>query len=56
MRLLSKASHTRRIRVKTDPVGVGVNLKELLALKGSEVLPKRWVVERILTWIDQAEG
>jgi putative transposase len=33
--------------------GVSVNWEELLAPKGFQVLPKRWVVERTFSWIDQ---
>ena len=33
--------------------GVAVNWEELLPPKGFQVLPKRWVVERIFSWIDQ---
>jgi putative transposase len=30
-----------------------VNWEDLLPLKGFQVLPKRWVVERTFSWIDQ---
>jgi putative transposase len=33
--------------------GVAVNWEELLPPKGFQVLPKRWVVERTFSWIDQ---
>ncbi len=33
--------------------GVAVNWEELLSPKGFQVLPKRWVVERTFSWIDQ---
>jgi putative transposase len=33
--------------------GVSVNWEELLEPKGFQVLPKRWVVERTFSWIDQ---
>ena len=33
--------------------GVAVDWQELLAPKGFVVLPRRWVVERTLSWIDQ---
>jgi putative transposase len=33
--------------------GVAVNWEELLPPKGFQVLPKRWVVERSFSWIDQ---
>ena len=42
-----------------DPVerGVGLNLRvdweKLLAPKGLQMLPKRWVVERTFSWMDQ---
>jgi putative transposase len=33
--------------------GVAVNWEELLPPKGFQVLPRRWVVERTFSWIDQ---
>ena len=33
--------------------GVAVNWKKLLPPKGFQVLPRRWVVERTFSWIDQ---
>jgi len=33
--------------------GVAVNWEDLLPPKGFQVLPKRWVVERTFSWIDQ---
>ena len=33
--------------------GVAVNWEELLPPRGFQVLPKRWVVERTFSWIDQ---
>ena len=33
--------------------GVAVNWEELLPPRGFQVLPKRWVVERTSSWIDQ---
>jgi putative transposase len=33
--------------------GVAVDWRKLLPLKGYLVLPRRWVVERTLSWIDQ---
>jgi len=33
--------------------GVAVNWEELFPPKGFQVLPKRWVVERTFSWIDQ---
>jgi putative transposase len=33
--------------------GVAVNWEEILPPKGFQVLPKRWVVERTFSWIDQ---
>ena len=33
--------------------GVKVDWKKLLPPKGFQVLPKRWVVERTFSWIDQ---
>ncbi len=33
--------------------GVKVDWENLLPLKGFQVLPKRWVVERTFSWIDQ---
>jgi putative transposase len=34
-------------------VGVGVDWRKLLPPKGFQVLPRRWVVERTIAWIDQ---
>jgi transposase len=34
-------------------VGLAVNWGELLPPKGFQVLPKRWMVERTSSWIDQ---
>ena len=34
--------------------GVAVDWQELLPPKGFQVLPRRWVVERTLSWIDQS--
>jgi len=33
--------------------GVAVHWQELLPPKGFVVLPRRWVVERTIAWIDQ---
>jgi transposase len=33
--------------------GVAVDWRKLLPPKGYLVLPRRWVVERTLSWIDQ---
>ena len=33
--------------------GVAVDLRKLLPPKGYVVLPRRWVVERTISWIDQ---
>jgi transposase len=34
-------------------VGVSVDWQKLLPPKGYMVLPRRWVVERTISWIDQ---
>jgi putative transposase len=33
--------------------GVAVNWEKLMVPKGFQVLPRRWVVERTIAWIDQ---
>ena len=33
--------------------GVKVDWEHLLAPKGFQVLPRRWIVERTFSWIDQ---
>ena len=33
--------------------GVAVDWQELLPPQGFQVLPRRWVVERMIAWIDQ---
>jgi len=33
--------------------GVGLDWRKLLPPEGFQVLPRRWVVERTLSWIDQ---
>jgi putative transposase len=33
--------------------GVAVDWQELMPPKGFQVLPRRWVVERTIAWIDQ---
>jgi len=36
--------------------GVKVDWEHLLPPKGFQVLPRRWIVERTFSWIDQKVG